>query len=103
MSIFARFGLPEVVMTDNCPQFISEQFKTFCKSNAIRYARVAPYHPTFVAQTVKLNVSRNHSKLALEPWTKTKKRTQSKICNNMCFRIGGIHLIRQQGCHQLNC
>ena len=28
------------------PQFISEQFKTFCKSNGIRHARVAPYHPS---------------------------------------------------------
>ena len=40
MSIFAHFGLPEVIVTDNGPQFVSEQFKTFCKANSIRHARV---------------------------------------------------------------
>ena len=38
MSIITRFGCPEVLVTDNGPQFISEQFKTFCKSNGIRHA-----------------------------------------------------------------
>ena len=40
MSIFVRFGLPELLVMDNGPQFISEQLKT----NGIRHARVAPYH-----------------------------------------------------------
>ena len=48
MSMIARFGIPEVIVTDNGPQFISEQFKTFCKTNGIRHARVAPDHPSSV-------------------------------------------------------
>ena len=43
--IFARFGLPEQVVTDNGPQFVSEDFSHFLKSNGIKHIRCAPYHP----------------------------------------------------------
>ena len=43
--IFARFGLPEQVVTDNGPQFVSEDFYHFLKSNGIKHIRYAPYHP----------------------------------------------------------
>ena len=43
--IFARFGLPEQIIPDNRPQFISDEFKLFVKSNGINHNRVAPYHP----------------------------------------------------------
>ena len=43
--IFARFGLPEQIILDNGPQFISDKFKLFAKSNGIKHNRVAPYHP----------------------------------------------------------
>ncbi|KAL5515638.1 hypothetical protein EMCRGX_G000833 [Ephydatia muelleri] len=41
---FSRFGLPEIIVTDNGSQFTSDQFKTFCDENGIRHVRVAPYH-----------------------------------------------------------
>ena len=43
--IFARFGLPDQVVTDNGPQFVSEDFYHFLKSNGIKHIRCAPYHP----------------------------------------------------------
>ena len=43
--IFGRFGLPEQVVTDNGPQFVSEDFSHFLKSNGIKHIRCAPYHP----------------------------------------------------------
>ena len=43
--IFGRFGLPEQVVTDNGPQFVSEDFFYFLKSNGIKHIRCAPYHP----------------------------------------------------------
>ena len=43
--IFARFGLPEQIVTDNGPQFVSEEFSHFLKSNGIKHIRCAPYHP----------------------------------------------------------
>ena len=44
-SLFASFGLPEQLVTDNGPQFVSEEFSHFLKSNGIKHIRCAPYHP----------------------------------------------------------
>ena len=43
--IFAAFGLPEQLVTDNGPQFVSDDFARFAKTNGIKHIRCAPYHP----------------------------------------------------------
>ncbi|XP_058449437.1 uncharacterized protein K02A2.6-like [Malaya genurostris] len=43
--IFARFGYPETLVTDNGTQFTSEQFESFCCSNAFIHLRAALFHP----------------------------------------------------------
>ena len=43
--LFARFGIPEQIVSDNGPQFASEEFQAFIKSNGIRHITSAPYHP----------------------------------------------------------
>ncbi len=43
--IFARFGLPRTIVSDNGPQFTSDEFQTFCKSNCLHHVTGAPYHP----------------------------------------------------------
>ena len=43
--LFAMFGLPEVIVTDNGPQFRALEWKTFMIRNAIRHVTGAPYHP----------------------------------------------------------
>ena len=44
-SLFAMYGVAEELVSDNGPQFTSDGFETFLKSNGIRHARSAPYHP----------------------------------------------------------
>ncbi len=44
-SVFARYGVPEQLVTDNGPQFVAESFQQFLKANGIRHIRSAPYHP----------------------------------------------------------
>lgn len=43
--LFAAYGLPSQVVTDNDTQFTSEEFATFMKMNGIKHIRSAPYHP----------------------------------------------------------
>ena len=43
--MFARYGLPEQLVSDNGPQFISNEFSQFMKLNGIKHSLVAPYHP----------------------------------------------------------
>ena len=44
-SLFARYGIPEEVVSDNGPQLASEEFSQFLKQNAVKFTRVPPYHP----------------------------------------------------------
>ncbi|CAG2186990.1 unnamed protein product [Mytilus edulis] len=44
-TIFARAGLPEQIVSDNGPQFVSAEFQTFTKMNGITHIKSAPYHP----------------------------------------------------------
>ncbi|CAH8672200.1 unnamed protein product [Schistosoma rodhaini] len=44
-SLFACFGVPEILVTDNGTQFTSSTFKRFCSENGIRHLQSPPYHP----------------------------------------------------------
>jgi transposase InsO family protein len=58
-TLFAQFGFPRQVVSDNGPPFQSEEFALFMKQNGIKHIRVAPYHPSSngaaerLVQTVK--------------------------------------------------
>jgi hypothetical protein len=43
--IFVNFGIPNILISDNGPQFVSAEFYNFCKSNGITHRTVSPYHP----------------------------------------------------------
>ena len=48
--VFARYGLPEHLHSDNGRQFTSEVFQNFMKVNNIKHTFSAPYHPATYGQ-----------------------------------------------------
>ena len=44
--LFASYGLPEQLVSDNGPQLVSDEFQEFLKKNRIKHLRSAPYHPS---------------------------------------------------------
>ena len=44
-SLFAKFGLPEMVVTDNGTGFVSREFEEFLRRNGVKHTTSAPYHP----------------------------------------------------------
>ena len=47
-SIFARFGLPKIIVTDNGSCFTSSGFAKFARHNQICYLRSAPHYSFFI-------------------------------------------------------
>ncbi|XP_031433817.1 uncharacterized protein K02A2.6-like [Clupea harengus] len=43
--LFSRYGLPEVLISDNGHQFTLSEFDTFMKGNGVKHIRSAPFHP----------------------------------------------------------
>lgn len=43
--VFARLGLPKLIVSDNGPQLTSAEFEDFCGQNGIVHIKTTPYHP----------------------------------------------------------
>ena len=43
--LFTRFGIPQQLVSDNGPQFVSEEFKQFMSANGVKHIKSSPYHP----------------------------------------------------------
>lgn len=44
--LFASYGLPEQIVSDNGPQFTSAEFIAFTQANGVKHLRCSPYHPS---------------------------------------------------------
>ena len=44
--MFAAYGLPQQIVSDNGPQFVSSEFQLFMECNGIKHIRCFPYHPS---------------------------------------------------------
>ena len=45
-NIFAELGLPEKIVSDNGPTFVSAEFKHFLQRNGVKHVTTSPYHPS---------------------------------------------------------
>jgi transposase InsO family protein len=49
-SVFTTHGIPEVIVSDNGPQFVSGEFRAFCETKGIRHRKVTPLWPAANAE-----------------------------------------------------
>ncbi|XP_055613296.1 uncharacterized protein K02A2.6-like [Uranotaenia lowii] len=66
--LFARFGIPSTIVSDNGTQFISKQFKNFCGKNGIQHLRISPYHPQSNGQAERFVDSLKRSLMKINDW-----------------------------------
>ena len=78
-NIFSRYGLPKILVSDNGPQLISEEFEEFCVRNGINHIPIPSYHPSsngqvesivgkFKAAMTKMQTSNKDIGLNLANW-----------------------------------
>ena len=60
-TIFARFGLPNQIVSDNGPQFVSEEFNRFVTNNGIKHITSSPYKPSTNGLAERLFQSFKHA------------------------------------------
>lgn len=55
--IFARYGYPQSLKTDNGPQFVAESFEAYLEQNGIEHRRSTPYWPQANGEVERQNRS----------------------------------------------
>lgn len=90
--IFARFGFPKSIVSDNGPPFSSSEYLSYLNRNGIRRILVAPYHPSsngaaenavrLIKQVLKkATVEREDSEVALSRFLFNYRNTEHSTTN----------------------
>ena len=98
-AVFARYGIPDIVVTDNGPQFASAEFSAFAKTWMFNHNTSSPYHPQSngkaenAVRTVKCIFTKCHESgqsefLALLDWCNT---PTEGVGNSPAQRLMGRH------------
>ena len=63
--LFARHGIPDVIISDNGPQYSSQEFQQFAKDYEFKHMTSSPYHPqgNGEAKHVRSKQSKNYSEI----------------------------------------
>ena len=99
--MFARYGLPRQLVSDNGPQFTSGEFKQFLHANDVKHITTAPYHPSsngaaeWLVQTVKQAIRAGHQRG--EPLERTLAVSSHPSCHHRC--VSRCSLLRQATTH----
>ena len=68
-SIFARYGIPEVVVSDNGPQYSSDLFKQFAKEYGFSHVTSSPHYPQANGEAERaVKTVKNLLKKAVDPY-----------------------------------
>ena len=78
-SVFARIGLPEILISDNGPQLASEEFDQFTKTNGIKHVKSALYHPATNGLAEKFVQTFNQSLRAMKWEASSVERKQANF------------------------
>ena len=65
-TVFARFGIPKTVVSDNGAQFTSKEFQEFMSSNGIQHRMGASFHPSTNGLAERLVQTTNGKKVVKE-------------------------------------
>ena len=60
-TLFARYGVPKEVVSDNGPQFTASCFEECLVTNGIRHTRASPYHPASNGEAERFVQTFKHS------------------------------------------
>ncbi|XP_014834021.1 PREDICTED: uncharacterized protein K02A2.6-like [Poecilia mexicana] len=92
-TIFARNGLPEQIVSDNGPQYTSEEFQDFMKKNGIKHFKSAPHHPATNGLAERFVQT---FKKAMKAMTRDDISIQHKIDNFLLVYRNSVHTTTNQ-------